>query len=354
MLATMQRKIALIFLFSVSSILMVIGLYLISGSFIKPANGFTRLFRSSPLSLYKSLDIQYNSYYIAGVSSSHIYLGNRSAPLYVLVTDSILSGTSVFLVEGADKEEFPTGIMSIDSVCFYLSDRITNSVCIGAIRNWQVNKTIHLNILADITLPISSTSFAKRAFLNHPLGYTLAKETDGIFPGKYAPEILENAADGIFSSDGMLNYSPGQALLVYLYFYRNQYICLDTNLNLVYRGRTIDTNAAAKIKTANIISDNSTTLSGPPLIVNRNSCVFEKSLYINSGLKANNENRSAFSHSSVIDVYDLAKGKYESSFYIPDYKGRKIKSFQVCNSKLIAVLDHYLLIYSLNNTGLFR
>src|SRR5690606_29221831 len=99
---------------------------------------------------------------------------------------------------------------------------------------------------------------------------------------------------------GVLHYDPGAARLVYVYYYRNQFLCLDTNLNVQYKGRTIDTVSHAHIKVASLASEGKQTLTSPGGVVNRLSCMDGKWVYVNSKLMANNERKSEFDKVSAI------------------------------------------------------
>ena len=344
----MRYKFSIIAVLTIFSSLLMIGLYINSFKTSLHSNNFNRRFLSYPIKLYKDLDIQYNSYYVAGASSSKIYLGNETAPWFILIADTALISAKHLIINNISKKNILSGRVSVDSPNFYLTDRIKRSILLGNIINWQVEKYICDSVSSDLTVPISNNSFAVRTFRNNTLEYALGKEiTDSPFV-TIAPNLLQKQADGLFSNDGMLNYDRKRTLLVYIYFYRNQYICIDTNLNLLYRGNTIDTTTKANIKVANIKSENSLTLSEPPKIVNLKSCVYDNNLFIISGLKADNESRATFNQSSVIDVYDLQKGVYKFSFYVPNFKGNKIKSFRVFNSDLITISDHYMLKYKLD------
>ena len=123
---------------------------------------------------------------------------------------------------------------------------------------------------------------------------------------------------------------------------------MDTSLNLIYRGKTIDTTTTVKIKLSRINTTHQITFGAPPTLVNKHSCVFGNDLFISSGLLAKNENENSVKGSSVIDVYDLRKGQYRFSFYIPDYEGFKLKGFVVSGKKIIGIFDHYLVSYDLN------
>ena len=203
-------------------------------------------------------------------------------------------------------------------------------------------------VTPTLSLPISNTSFALRTFDPKLRQYVLAKDRTGFPHIAFAPGVLQKQTEGIFSTDGMLRYAPDLSSLIYVYHYRNQFICTDTNLNILYRGKTIDTITQAQIKVSEIESENKFTLSAPPLFVNKLSCTWKNWLFVNSALEAKNEMKNNFDVSSVIDVYDLRNGSYKFSFYIPDYGKKKIRAFAVNNNALIALYDNYIMTYNLN------
>jgi len=69
---------------------------------------------------------------------------------------------------------------------------------------------------------------------------------------------------------------------------------------------------------------------------------------VNSALLANNENKNALDNASVIDVYNISDGKYQCSFYIPDFNKHKITDFIVSGKTIIALYDHFINTYRLN------
>lgn len=73
-----------------------------------------------------------------------------------------------------------------------------------------------------------------------------------------------------------------------------------------------------------------------------------KYLFVQSGLLANNENRELFSRASVVDMYEESNGRYRYSFYIPHFQEESLKSFHVNKNDLVALYDHYLVLYHLN------
>jgi hypothetical protein len=148
-------------------------------------------------------------------------------------------------------------------------------------------------------------------------------------------------------SDGYLNYDSKTHLLSYVSFYNNQMLCLDTNLNLVYSSRTIDT--VSKYKTTVGIEKTNTrgTISNaaPIKIINLKGRVYNGQLYNVSSLLADNEKPGNFNLNSPVDVYDVSSGKYIYSFYIPHYRGEKIFDFKVLNDLIIVVYRNYIVTY---------
>jgi hypothetical protein len=161
-------------------------------------------------------------------------------------------------------------------------------------------------------------------------------------------KFFKKQIDGIFCTDGVLHYDKQIPMLVYIYFYRNEFITMDTNMHIISRARTIDTTSTAKIKMTKVMPENIITFSVPPLTVNKHSCVSGKFLFNHSGLRADNENKKTFDQSSVIDVYNLRDNRYLGSFYLQDYDHKKLSGFRVDGNRLLAIYDHYLLRFEIN------
>lgn len=189
-------------------------------------------------------------------------------------------------------------------------------------------------------------SFVLRAVING--NNVLVKYRSDSTGFKLGSTVLKKQVDGIFCTDGNLIKTPDSKHLFYIYYYRNQFLCTDKNLNLLYAGKTIDTNAHAKIKVSYIKSSNQTTLSAPPIYVNKQASANNKYLFIVSGLRADNEKGASLDDFSTIDVYKVQKGKYQFSFYLPDFNKKKLTDFRVDDHSLYALYDHYLYKYQLN------
>ena len=345
----MKRAFSLISIISILSILLITVLYTFSNKINHQKNGFIRLFRPHLITPTKNLDIKYNSYYIAGTTKNYIYLGNYIVPTHLLVAKYDLADTESLELRVAHnvKANWPVVQVSIDSPNVYLVDGITPTILHSDLSTREVNEYLKRIPFFTSVQPISNSSFVIRAYDNHLQKSILAKVSVDSPYFKSAPDLLIKQVDGSFCTDGMLHYDPDLACIIYLYYYRNQFLCLDTNLNVIYRGNTIDTISHAQIKVSKINS-NTSTFSAPPVIVNKKSCVAGDWLFVNSGLIANNETKEMFDKYSVIDIYSLKDGQYHFSFYVPLSEKEKITSLRVYNKTLIVIYDKFIRTFHVN------
>ncbi|WP_142529127.1 hypothetical protein [Pedobacter westerhofensis] len=160
---------------------------------------------------------------------------------------------------------------------------------------------------------------------------------------------IPKQVDGLFCSDGSMEYDIKHSKIFYMFYNRGQFLCLDTNLKILYKANTIDTNRLAKIKiitrpfrySSGKIS-NKTFLEASNQIVNRYLVTDSANVYVNSNLVADNEKKEDLWKSDPIDVYSIYNGRYLYSFYVPKYRGYKIRQFKFNRNKIVACYRNYL------------
>jgi len=347
----MKQRNPIIIAFSlIAGILPICLLYINSNNINHQPNNFIRLFRPHTIDSVKGIDIKYNSFYISGVTSDRVYLGNTTAPYFILVVPNTLKDTLQLRiqVENGMRANLNNSQIRVDSPHFFIMDGIYPAILQGNLNNLHAVRSNYDSTFFTRAIPISKSSFALRTCRQNELNYILAKEQNELPHLKFAEGILQNQVDGLFSTDGILLYNSSQNILIYVYYHRNQFICTDTNLALVYRARTIDTTSYAKIKIVTINAGRTVTLATPSLVVNKRACTSNNLLFIHSGLMAKNEDKENFKQASVIDVYNLKKGKYRFSLYLFDYGNKKIGDFGICGNSIIALHDHHLVAYYLD------
>jgi len=164
--------------------------------------------------------------------------------------------------------------------------------------------------------------------------------------------ISELNGDAGVSTDGLLHYDSTTNQLLYIYFYRNEILCLDTNLNLLSKRHTIDVNSDFTTTGGQLSKNGKATFTNtaPRRMINWTNCVYKGMLFNNSRLKGDNETDNDFKNGSAIDVYDVATGKYKGSFYIPRYKEEKMRQFNIVNDRLIAIYKNHIATYEIPAT----
>ncbi|HEU4555355.1 MAG TPA: hypothetical protein VFS25_21075 [Chitinophaga sp.] len=324
-------------------------LYIASDKINHRPNGFIRLIPPHRATPEKILDVKYNSYYIAGATPTRIFLGNSTAPTYVLTTSYALSDTTHMRLALPPGTQLVGPVtVQIDSPHVYMMSGLQGALLHTALPDTALTRLPEGRRQFFNARPLSPSTFILRMYDSAWDQNILAKRISETAYIRPSPPVLEKQIDGIFCTDGALCYHLNTARLAYVYYYRNQFLCMDTNLNIIYKGRTIDTVAHARIKVAKLVDLQQSTVASPSGVVNRMSCMDDRWLYINSKLMANNERKDEFDKVSVVDVYSLKDGTYHFSFYLPDLGDKKMHSFRVFNKTLVALYDHYVYTFRLN------
>lgn len=348
----MKRKSVIISLTlcAVSSIALVAVLFAFSEDIVHRNNSFLRRYPHHAASKANALDLGFNSYYIAGAENGRIYLGNVTAPLQVLNLSEDLKDTVHIRLSlpWSENYEFRSVKLKVKKPYFYLSDGTVPVIFRGTIGNWKASPFMEGSAYFSQLEPMGSNSFAIRArsstINENELGKITVTDTTLV---KLAPALLQKQIDGIFDVDGMLHYNDDLKKLIYVYYYRNEYIVAEQDMNLNYQGKTIDTVSRAQIDIASIASKQKSTLATQALIINGQSCVSGNYLFVNSERLGKYESKKMLEQASIIDVYDLRKNTYELSFYLYDHKEEKMNSFRVFDDLLVAIMDDHIVTYTL-------
>ncbi|WP_316834743.1 hypothetical protein [Pedobacter nutrimenti] len=342
----MFKRILLLVTCLLGSVLVVILLCFFSNGCRHNKNNFIRLLPPSKVTPGNILDFKTEGCNFAGYSHDSIYIGNLYTPDRLVRVDSNLKDTLAVRLGIPNHTKLTKGY--------------TNLVADNSVYTLDGNQPLLLegNNSNRILKPVSKPPYFTQAIHTEGNSFVLrvvqagqnklvTYRTDSA-GFKMPANLLERQVDGIFCTDGNLVKVPNSNKIIYVYYYRNQFICAGDHLNLLYKGKTIDTVSHAHIKVDYIKSLNETTISSPPLYVNKQSAANEKYLFVHSALIADNEIAKSLEKVSVIDVYAVKDGKYQFSFYLPDFRGNKIGDFRVYGQSLYALYDHYLYKYRLN------
>lgn len=327
----------------VLSIGLVVGLWALSKDIRDKPGSFLRQYPTHPVEPVKLIRLPAKNYYFAGATTKKIYLADTERPLDLLEIKTDLSdSTNVHLeIEGFEGSKYVRITVVVDSPYFYVMDGGIPYMYRGNISEW-IGKPFMMDSVEFIdAIPLSSNSFAIRAISTKTKEYVLGKIR--INPDSTAVglnfNLLQRQFNGTFDVNGSFTFNKSLNLLTYVYFYRNQYLVMDTSLNLQGRGNTIDTFRIAQVKAAEVDSEKSIRLAAPPLITNRGHTTYKDRLFVHSLLPAKNEDMKTFNKASIIDVYSLTDYSYLFSFQVYNEYGEKLRDLKVVNDNLYALYE---------------
>lgn len=335
----------------VACLMLVLGLYVFADKPNEQKNGFTRKLQPHTAILTHSLELRSPAYYIAGCTDQHLYLGNYSAALHLLAVHQNLKDTEQLTLKTPPGERYAWKLarVMVDSPAVYMAEGNTPVLYNGQLGDLSMRRFLPQSCFFNVLQNISTTSFISRSIHIDTLGNKqniLVKiKTDSPFV-KLGKDIITKQVDGIFCTDGTLDYDKRTGKLVYLYHYRNEFITLDTNLHVIYKGHTLDTNTTAKIQVADM-STGVSKFSAPPNYVNNSASIDDGKIYVLSSLLADNEDRQHSQHNEIIDVFSLEKGDYIHTLYIPLNRKARMTDFVVKGNQLFALYEHALHAYTI-------
>ena len=319
--------------------------------FINKKNGFVRKIKPETIKISNVKDRPLGITKICGITNQSVYF-QLVQPGYVFVSDIGLKSMGMILLNFPMSKEknlvFDTHIDS-PKVNIFLGNKglaFSGTITDSSLKEYSFGPKAFTR-----SISVPDNLFVIRAFemKNGKAMQNFFKFNN--LTGKKDEEktpIINDTIAGI-ASDGLLHYDKINNLLTYVYYYHNGFVTLDTNLNLAYKGKTVDTLYTFQTVT------NSSAKSGvieytnfaPSRKVNKISCVDNGKLYNNSSLKADNESRQDYINKDVIDVYTLKDGSYTGSYYIPTYKGERLQQFKVFDKIIVALYEDYIVTYSI-------
>ena len=295
----------------------VVGLFLSSEQIIKKENNFIRRFGQHPIRDDKAFDLGVNSYYFAGMADGQIYLGNVTAPLILTRIDTALTTRKAVKIKlDNTNHSFRFIQAQVKPPHFYLYDGTVPVIYRGILGDSLAHTISFEDCYFSQLQVIDSVNFAFRAQSSQSKSWVLGTlELERNPTVKLNYQLLEKQVDGIFDSDGQLLQDDGNGELVYIYTYRNRFLVMDRELNLLRKLHTIDTTTMAKVQ-VRLLSDGRHQMDAPPLLVNKTSVVHGQVLFNASMLMGKFESREQWRQAVVVDMYQTGLQEYLGSFYV--------------------------------------
>ncbi|NQX38438.1 hypothetical protein SAMN05421820_101459 [Pedobacter steynii] len=293
----------------------------------------------------KAFDLGFNSYYIAGHKGNKVYLGNYTIQ-NILEIDTSLTDAISHQIDYAGSAKGLLHRVQVDSNHFYLSYGPDKSLYHGLTGTWK----------------------AKAVSIKHPYFYNVTALNESAFIYEYVSSrtqenslrkmskfqseiendtIFEKQVDGLFCTAGTSVFSRKNRLFVYVYFYRNEVLVIDSNLKLVKKFSTIDPISRANVNVSTIESTGAKVLASGATIVNVRCAIWKDYLLVQSKIIGKHEDELRFKNSTVIDIYDLNNSSYLSTLYIPNQQEEPITQLSVIGDHIYTLSGRYLSRYTI-------
>lgn len=322
---TRARAFGVGLLVMMAGVISVGGLVLVSGILLDSRGNFLRMLPPHPVEELDSVNLGSYNYYFAGVDGNEVYLAEYSNQFHLLKLNTVSLDTQHISLNyrGVDTVKFYSPRLKVRGSYFFMVDGAVPAIYRGNLSEGLGESLKNDSIYFREFVPMSSNSFAVKS-LSGITGENVFGEVTTSSPyWKQSKDILVKQKDGVFCTDGVLAFNSDKQKLVYIYYYRNEFIVMDNEFNLEYKVKTIDTVSVARIVPAQISTDGSMMLASPDYVVNRMVQTDGRWILIQSDHLGKNEHETALKRSSVIDVYTLENGHYQLSFYVYHFRGKK-------------------------------
>lgn len=331
---------------SLMAVGVVVALFLSSEHIIKKENNFIRRFGQHPIRDEIAFDLGVNSYYFAGIADGQVYLGNVTAPLVLTTVDTALTTKKAIKIRLDNRDHLFRSIqIKVKPPWFYLYDGSVPVIYRGNLGDslahaisFKDGYFSHLEVIDSVNFAIRTQSAETRELV---LG-KLALDQDQKVTLHYG--LLEKQVDGVFDTDGQLLRDNVTGELVYIYFYRNQFLVMDSNLQLFQRLNTIDTISMARVQ-VHQLSDGRHKMGMPPMQVNKRSAVHNHVLFNESNLMGKFESREMWNRAAIIDMYRTDRQEYLGSFYVYNRGDNKMTRMIVTDKHLFVLSGNEIVRY---------
>jgi hypothetical protein len=312
--------------------------------------GFSRFISAKPIAflISKKKDVVFND--IVGKFNDNVFLVNykkKSISLY----DSLLNIVEDFpLTKKIDFETLGPYELSVNNITVHLFQKNSPYFTEFRVRDTSIYIKKAEHKIVTKVLVISENKSVARAFDSSGTSqnFRLINNLDGrtIATGNY----LSDKGDMGFSSDGILAYDKLSNRILYVQYYNNKFICLDSTLNLLYESKTIDTlhNNNVKVKVINRRSGAKSLMPTVPLkYVSNYAACYDGRLLILSNVKSDDQSVSIFEGNFIIDVYSVDDGRYLFSFFIRREHDKLIR-FKIVDDKIVILYTNSVFLYRLH------
>ncbi|MGV0938374.1 DoxX family protein [Empedobacter falsenii] len=333
---------------TIIGIVSVTILYSLSEQKSQYNNSFTRKYIPHLAEKQTTLNLESTGYYIAGIDSCYAYLAHPNAPLFLRTydyhTQNVINNRIKIKNELLPYKRI---ITSVNSPYFYLGDGTVGIIEKGILNDYTASLETIDNAYYNQYVPGKKDHFGLSITSQKTKQTALAllyKTVDG-YQLKINDTTLKSQQNGAFDLDGLLIWNEQHQIFLYVYYYKNEIIILDSMMNEKNVMKSIDSLNEPELDVAFYKKDQNYRLGPKTIRVNETIATYGDYLYIHSKRLGNfeEEHQSA----SIIDVYDLVNNHYLHSFYLYHKPKQQLRDFKIYQNSVFAVIDDEIYRYQL-------
>lgn len=329
---------------SISIIALGITVLILLASYVRTrtyrGGGFLRAYADTCLYESSSVFLRAGKYYLIAATDAEIYIGDRSRPATFISIDRNSGQYYARQISSTFNGSLSVTAthVAIDFPALYLVDGTGPTILRGSLEKGSNvdQETATQHFFTDLFL-LSRESALIRS-ISRDQRYMLGKLNLRTGEAHFDTTILKKQIDGLFCVNGQVSIDEATGNIAYAYSYRNEFVVLDSSLNLLCASNTVDTTSRAKIRLVDDPGSGTRYLASPPVVVNKAVSLFDDHLFICSSMTADNDDHERMNNYSPIDIYGISSGKYLGSFLIPHYHGTPLTEFRVIGKNLIVAL----------------
>jgi hypothetical protein len=296
----------------------------------KEKNGFNRKYVALHVTPLASRNVLPGMTTVCGATASHLFFATDD-PEKVISLDYKLSHDSVLNFSLRNKDSLGVVFTEVDSPFVYLYAGNIPAVLSTDMQQHLVHTTLLPKGGFSQGRAFGKNQFVlRKLYLDVPEQFFVRLDSGKLSREEHLSEVHHDAGT---STDGLLQYDAGTGLFTYLFYYSNRYITFDPQLQMTGSGHTVDTFSHVRFKVS--VQNKTFTSAGPDKMVNGAACVNNGNMFVHSTLKADNDDATAYATHTIIDVYQLQKGTYAGSFYLPIPAKETVRKMMMLNGLMV-------------------
>lgn len=332
----------------VVAMLLIIYLNQVSKKPNKEKNGFNRLFSEKKALLpVASIDLKLKTMYIAGTGNNTIYLGIHMQPEKIIYTNDKLQFKDSLTLNFDRNIRIAWKILrvTVDSPSVFAHEALSPKIMKGEMPQLKMRNIPIQKIRGNEIRPMKNITFLLKTFDTSAKEFAIKRlmSPNVVTKSYYIPE-----SDGDpLRAAGQLLFNKQWNEVVFTYTYKNGYLRLDSQLNQISSGKTIDTAYHFDVRTKELKSTQTIKVLAGTRVVNNYACTFDNKLYNRSSLNSDNFSFDDFKRYTVIDVYDYRASKYLYSIRLKKPLDLGFRDFCVIKDNMYVLYENQLVCFKI-------